>query len=295
MKVRRRFSEKRPPRLKLLQRLYILRTMKHRCAITLFFVFVFAASSGAQTILDEVPFLSSAEAETLASGEGVTRFFFSREEAVLRYAPDTFASPGVSKRVSSMDPTLGLESLYFIPYEKGDTPAAAYEKAAEILFSVSTMEGIEYYSASRERMRTLFTESTVTDAVESGASLDDLSFDRNRRSADYLVRQTDLTFGTHVYRTKFEGDGETLWFSMVNLTKMRYKFIKMVDPEHLEIHLVLKPVRDGILFYGVCSVESISFFGLERNKKDSFYYRIEALETWFETQYRDTNPAVSMQ
>jgi hypothetical protein len=254
-----------------------------------------AATAGAQTILNAVPYITSEEAVTLEKGDGLTRFFFSREEAKLRYAPETFSTEIIAEKVASMDPTLGVESLYFIPYREDESPREAYEKAGHILFSVSSMEGIEYYSASRERMRTLFTESVVIDSVRSDKPVEDLHFDTLPASVDFLVRQTDLTFGTNIYTTSFKGDEETLWFSMKNLTKMRYKFITMVGPESLEIHLLIHPLEKGMLFYGVCSVKSVSFFGLERSKKDSFFNRIEAMENWFENQYHYSNIGQTMQ
>ncbi len=263
--------------------------MNRKTAVLILILAYGTATAGAQTILNAVPYITSEEVSSIENGEGLTRFFFSREEAKLRYAPETFSTGTIAERVASMDPTLGVESLYFIPYRNNESPREAYERAGHILFSVSTMEGIEYYSASRERMRTLFTESVVIDSVKSDKAREDLRFDELPDSVDFLVRQTDLTFGTNIYSTSFEGDEETLWFSMNNLTKMRYKFITMVGPESLEIHLLIHPLEKGMLFYGVCSVKSLSFFGLERSKKDSFFNRIEALQNWFENQYHYSN------
>jgi len=241
---------------------------------------------GAQTLFEAVPYLTGNDAEKLKAGEPLTRYFFSKDEADLRYILDFASAQTLSGKVRSLDPTLGVESLSLMPYPQGASKEQAYEQAAKILFSVSTMEGIEYYSASREKMRTLFTESTVIDSPESGRPLPDPHFETVPRSIDLTLRQTDLTFGTNIYATHFEGDGKTLLLEMSNMTKMKYKFISMVSPGDLSLSIVLYPVDEGILFYGVCSVNSISFFGLERKKTDSFYYRIEALKNWFENRYR---------
>lgn len=213
------------------------------------------------------------------------RFFYSTEEAWPRLIPETFANGTIADQVVSNDPSLGVESLYLLPYPEGEGLGGAWEKSARILFQVESMEGIEYYSASRKRMRTLFTESYFVRNNESREKIDEPRFSAIPESFEQALLQTDLTFGTNIYDTRFDTDGEVLHFSMVNQTRMIYKFIPMVGPGSLIIHLLVYPVDEGILFYGICSVDSISFFGLERSKKDSFFYRIEALQRWFRSRY----------
>ena len=215
----------------------------------------------------------------------LNRFFFSPEDAWPELLPDTFADGNITDQVVANDPTMGVESLYLLPYPEGEGFAGAWEKSAKILFQVSTMEGIEYYSASRKRMRTLFTDSYFIEEQESRKRVPDPLFSTIPESFEQPLLQKDLTFGSNIYDTRFETDGKVLHFSMINQTRMSYKFIPMVGPGGLIIHLLVYPIEEGILFYGVCSVDSISFFGIERTKKDSFYYRIEALQRWFRSKY----------
>lgn len=229
--------------------------------------------------------LSPAQQEKLDREGQLFRFFFSPEDAESNLIPETPFSRDIQNRVAAIDPNLGVESLYLLPYPDGESYQDAVEKSAQILFQVSSMEGIEYYSASRERMRTLFTESRFVDNMENRRPLPDPSFEEIPVYRNFTILQTDLTFGTNIYNTDFYSDAGVLRFSMQNMTKMKYKFVTMVSPEALEIHLLVYPLPEGILFYGVCSVDSLSFFGLERKKKDSFYHRIEALKGWFCDQY----------
>jgi hypothetical protein len=238
-----------------------------------------------QSLEDALPHFSAGEIDELLDQGTLSRFFYSPEDAVLQYLPETFASYMVSESSVAVSPTMGVETLFLLPYPDSEKREESYDKATRILLSFRTMEGIEYYSASREKMRTLFTESVVIESAENEKELPDPSFTSTPSFLELTVRQTDLTFGTNIYQVQFRGDGEAMWLSIRNLTRMRYKFIPMVAPESLLMHLVVYPVDEGILFYGVSSIKALSFFGLERRKSDSFQNRIEAMKNWFRDSY----------
>ena len=68
-----------------------------------------------------------------------------------------------------------------------------------ILLSMSTMKGTQYYSASRERMRTLFAESYVVDGPNRQNRLPDPVVQEIPPTSKLTVLQEDLTFGENLY------------------------------------------------------------------------------------------------
>jgi hypothetical protein len=66
-----------------------------------------------------------------------------------------------------------------------------------------------------------------------------------------------------------------------NLTSMRYLFFRMAKPGDCLTLMLLIPVGDRILFYGVVGAHTGRLLGLERSKEDSFYNRLKAMYGWF--------------
>ncbi len=222
--------------------------------------------------------ITGPEKEILYEKGELTRYFFSGESP--EYFIKTPFLRDLEKRFSSLSPNIGVESVFFHKTDRDISVTEIYS----ILLSVRTMKGIEYYSASRKRMRTLFTESYVIKSKDDPVPIPDPSVKNPDKDITIYVNQTDKTFGKNIYRTDYRSDGKVIWVRMTNETSMRYKFIKMVDPGNISINLFVTKTDGGILFYGITGVKTFSFFGLEKAKKESFYNRIKAMYGWFITE-----------
>ena len=218
----------------------------------------------------------SADEGTLLMKDGeITRYFFHPED--LQYTFDSSFSKEINSQIKALSPNIGVESLFFYKTDKDYSMIDIYN----ILLSISTMEGIEYYSQSRKRMRTLFTESYVIRGKEDDTRVPDFRVTDKLKEISFYAHQTDKTFGENIYKTEYRSDGKTIWIRMTNETPMKYKFIKMVNPGDISINVLIRKVEGGLLFYGVTGVHTFSFLGIERAKKESFYNRIKALYGWF--------------
>jgi hypothetical protein len=153
------------------------------------------------------------------------------------------------------------------------------------------MEGIEYYSASRERMRIFYEESYAIAGPDDREPIPDPLVSEVPREDRIHVFQRDSSFGANVYRVEYVRREDAYLMSMTNLTRMYYGILPVVAPENLEIHITVVETKDGYLFYGACGVSVISLFGLEDRAKDSFYNRIEAIYRWFRGRIEDANTA----
>lgn len=228
-------------------------------------------------------YLSPEERSTLYSSGEISRYFFDTENP--EYLFNTTFSDDFLNEFSNLDITIGVESLYFLKYNEsfngaGVTPLSIYNT----LLSIKTMKGIEYYSQSREKMRTLFTESYGISNLDDQEPLADPVVETIPSFFNRFLLQTDKTFGENLYKSIYRYDKDVIWVNMTNKTKMKYMFIPMLKPEKMSINLFILQIEEGLLFYGITAAETISFFGLEKAKKESFYNRMKAMFIWFSDQ-----------
>ena len=215
---------------------------------------------------------------------GSIKHFFT-DSVDLALAPQVPGLENTRSALEAMEPKVGVEALFLLRERlTGDSEAERDLSLYNIFRSVSTMEGIEYYSASRGRMRIFYEESYAVAGPESREPLPDPTVSEIPRRDRIHVYQRDSSFGRNVYTVEYVRREDAYLMSMTNLTRMYYGIFPVVAPENLEIHLTVVETEEGYLFYGACGVEVISLFGLEDRAKDSFYNRIEALYRWFRSR-----------
>jgi hypothetical protein len=227
-------------------------------------------------------YLGPQTAAALRSAEEIRGSFGG--DAPPRFVPQVPRRADILESVRALGPTLGVEVLaVFAGDAPLDTPEARLE-LYNLLNAVSRMKGLQYYSASRRRLRTLFAESYTIDDPVSRNRIPDPVFSgaippENRA---YLF-QEDLTFGATVYRSAYYYDEQTLSLHTSNLTTMRYLGIPMIKEGASLTWIVLAPLEGKLLFYGLTCGKTASLLGLEKSKarEDSFYYRLKAIFGWY--------------
>ncbi|MCK5200859.1 MAG: hypothetical protein KAR21_21040 [Spirochaetales bacterium] len=232
---------------------------------------------------DILDYLSHENRSTLYSEGEISRYFYDDDQP--EYLFKTVFRNELLNDLSNLDISIGVESLYLLKYSDFNygnsiAPVSIYNT----LLSIKTMKGIEYYSQSRKKMRTLFTESYEIVSPDDLKPVADPVIKIIPQILNRYLLQTDKTFGENIYETVYKFEGSAIWVKMVNTTKMKYKFIPMVKPGNMSVNLFILPMEDGLLFYGVSAAETASFFGLEKAKKESFYNRIKAMYNWFSAQ-----------
>lgn len=188
--------------------------------------------------------------------------------------------------ILAIDPRIGVEVLFLV-----DAPRGINGVDAELLATmqaITTMEGIEYYSASRDRMRTLFYESYVVAGPDADERLSDPRPTRLTASDRIYIYQHDSSFGRNVYELTYTATEDAVRLRMQNLTRMMYRgIIPAVGPEELGLDLVVYPLGDKVLFYGNSAARPVSLLGMEARVQRSFYNRLVALYQWFLSQTSD--------
>jgi hypothetical protein len=150
--------------------------------------------------------------------------------------------------------------------------------------AISSLAGIEYYSASRKQMRTFYEYSRVIDSPESKKVLDDPSFDEPPASLRIYARQKDLSFGDNIYRYDFFTDLDYLIFTQENLTSMRYGIIPALGKNKLRSVAAVIDTGDALLVYAASMADAPSIPGFTERISNSFTNRVAAVLKWFSGQ-----------
>jgi hypothetical protein len=218
--------------------------------------------------------------ERLLAGEEVTHTLWgSRGPELIPAIP---LAAELQQELTALDITIGVEMLRLYDRPEGNLDSEASRLTLyNILRSISSMQGIEYYSATRGRMRTLFAASYAIDDPKTVKRIPDPLVEEVPAYSEAHMFQEDLTFGKNVYRAEYFARDYGIVLKIRNLTEMRYYFLPMVKPEDSLTVLAVLPYEDGILFYGVMAAHTPSFFGIERSREESFYNRLNALYGWF--------------
>jgi hypothetical protein len=173
-----------------------------------------------------------------------------------------------------------LMALDLPPDLAGELPGADIDlHIYNVLHRISTLAGLEYFSASRGRMREFYLTSSVV-AADGTGTLPDPRFTDLRDEYRFVIRQEDASFGNNTYEVVTTPES----ISIRNISPMTYNFIRIADPGDLELQM--RVIRDGdrLLFYAFSSLRAPRIFGIRNKLSNSFYNRITALYTWFADQ-----------
>jgi hypothetical protein len=160
------------------------------------------------------------------------------------------------------------------------------ERAALLngVLAISSLEGIQYYSARRGTMRTFYEYSRVVDSPDSGRELPDPVCPEPPAALSLYARQRDLTFGDNFYEYRYRTGPDFLVFVQRNLTALRLGIIPAVGRDKLRSLVAVIDAGDSLLVYAVSLARSAAVPGLGDRVGSSFTNRARAILGWFNTQ-----------
>ena len=212
-----------------------------------------------------------------------------KDHTELHYAPPAVTEALEALVATGFQSTIGVEGVFYYPRNRnpsffGGTRAPQRLALYNVLRSVSSMQGIEYYSASRQIWRTFFHESYAIASPESTDPLPDPLVTDIPSEAHLYIFQRDSSFGSNRYSATYRYTDESTLLTISNLTTMSYFIFPLVQPEGMQIIISLMPFKEGLIYYGFCAVEVANLFGFEERVYNSFTNRVRALYRWFASQ-----------
>lgn len=178
-------------------------------------------------------------------------------------------------------PIFLAEMLYEIPVGNGDI-----SDISKILRSFSSMEGIEYYSNSRQKYDVLYKECYTISDLKTQSKVPD-NQEKNADGLKLYMFQEDNSFGKTPYEVTYWQTENEVAMNAVNMGPLYVKFIKAVKPENVCITLHVKKDESKIFVYILAQADFASIPMVDEKIKDSLTARIEALFSWFKGQYNE--------
>lgn len=208
---------------------------------------------------------------------------FYERSVSMSLAPAHPFAQDIETGLQDLDPRVGIEISLEIPVAARAFTDSGRVAVFNILRSVSTMEGIEYYSASRGEMRTFYEESYAIESPDNRNRIPDPRVDAIPTESTVWAYQRDGSFGRNVQRLDYRATDGAILVSIENETTMVYTVVPLVRPGNLRTYLLVvpDPVQQVFRFYGNLGVRVPAVFGMEDRARDSFYNRIVALHDWF--------------
>jgi hypothetical protein len=204
--------------------------------------------------------------------------------------PAHAAAEAYRAALAAEKPSVLVEAVFVLPRH---TPEDAAARAAELasvyglMRSLGSLQGIEYWSASRNTWRTFYAESYCVDSPETKRRLADPPAPEPKAvpaSESVFAFQRDLSFGANYYRYDFRSYSDALSVESTNLTRMSYDLIPVMAAGALKTRLLVIQASDAIIFYAASGADAPGIF---RSKLEaSFGNRAEALFRWFSKAYK---------
>jgi len=193
----------------------------------------------------------------------------------------------VNTAIGSLGPSIMVETLYL--YRKPSHLDAASdgwpdEQRVSVfndIMAISSMTGLQYYSASRRTMRTFYEYSYVVDGPNSRNRIPDPVFTRVPAALTLYARQKDLTFGDNIYRYDYATTRDAVYFTQDNITTLTIALIPVISRNNLKTIMAVIDCGDSILIYAVSMAKVLSVPGIWDRVSNSFSNRAEAVLGWF--------------
>jgi len=193
----------------------------------------------------------------------------------------------ISGVIDTLAPNMMVEtlSLYKKPLHSHTDPGSWDETQktgiVNQLLALSTLTGIQYYSASRKSMRTFFEYSRVIDGTNTKNPVPDPVYSVLPGRLTLYARQKDLTFGDNIYRYEYLINRDVVFFVQENVTSLTVALFPAVGKGKLRTVIAVFDCGDALLTYIASMAKVASVPGMGERIGNSFSNRAEAILKWF--------------
>jgi hypothetical protein len=196
---------------------------------------------------------------------------------------DGFIEKLLREAAEVLEPSFLVESLFLYPKPPGAAAGSWSDAERTALYNgslaLSTLAGIQYFSTSRNTMRTFYETSAVIDGPR-GKPLADPVFTRPPAELTLYARQKDLTFGENIYQYTYYAQPGALICILENTTTMAAGIIPAVGKNKLRSVIALFDAGEYLLIYCASMAKAASLPGMNQRVSASFSTRVEAILKW---------------
>ncbi|GHT97122.1 hypothetical protein FACS1894142_0900 [Spirochaetia bacterium] len=190
--------------------------------------------------------------------------------------------------MADLSPGFLVESRYLYRKPAGAAPGMWSDTERTALYNealaLSTLAGIEYFSTSRNTMRTFYETSSIIDGPATKTHRTDPVYWTPPAELTVYAEQKDLTFGNNIYKYEYHARPDALVFVQENDTAMKMGIITAVRAHNLRSVVAVIDAGDYLLIYAASMAKAASVPGLNQRVGNSFSTRAEAMLKWFSGQ-----------
>lgn len=154
---------------------------------------------------------------------------------------------------------------------------------SKICRSISSMEGMTYYSTTRKKEVVLYEKAYMTDGPEGNKIPDQTTGDGNGQISYCL--QDDNSFGECRYKLSYFQEGNQMLAVFENTSIIGLGPFKAIYPGLLKINILVIDCGEDILLYLCCDLDSVKYPGIKAQITDSMTSRMDAVYRWFIKQF----------
>ncbi len=216
--------------------------------------------------------------DRLATGEDL-RASRTGKTGAFSFQPTHAAATAIADDITAEKPDVVVEALFIWkkPFAAKDETLLAYN----VLRAVGTLEGIEYYSASRKKMRLFYEKSYRIGGLRDKTRIPDAAVASVPASETLYVFQKDLSFGENVNRYDYRAGTDWIALETTNETAMGYGIVPVAGAGKVKTRILAIRCDEGILFWVCSSAKATVVPGVRGKLQDSFGNRAEAVFNWF--------------
>lgn len=177
------------------------------------------------------------------------------------------------------------EALYYLPKKDLKKPEQVnIDKVSVACRSVSTMQGIKYYSTTRKKEVVLYDKVfTIANETSSTPVADDITGNANGKTIYCL--QDDSSFGIIRFKIDYFQSNNEILSVFHNVDDVGIGPFRAIMPNKMIINLLVEDCGDSLLVYICADLDSKNFPGIKGQIIDSISSRMDSISKWFISQF----------
>lgn len=221
--------------------------------------------------------------QLLEKGEYRIQYFKESGRDFTLYPQTQLGSLLTKTWTETKDPVFVAESLFLIEKPEGSNQLDT-ALISRIMRSVSSMEGIEYYSNSEKKMKTLYSQSYTIDNLEDKNRIPD-NVDGSAENLSVYAFQEDGSFGDNYYQIDYRQRENEVSMVIRLMEPLKYGLVTAVKANNLVFNIDVLDKGSYLVMYVGAKVKFPAISLLENKLNKSFGSRITALHDWFKSSY----------
>ena len=244
-------------------------------------------ASSALMAVDAKSIVSSSMYDELVKNGSIEKTSFKQTNVSPSLAPNTDLTDACKNLwTGKKSPIFMWEKLYLVPKNQigsGDVSKVTIDKVSEILRSLSTLQGIKYYS-SKKKWEVLYKDAYCIKGPKDRTKVPDDTSGSADGKVIYCM-QNDNSFGKINYKIDYRQTNQEISAVFTNTTGLYVGPIKGISEDNLKISVVAVDCGSDIMVYLLVKSYFPAIGFLEDTMTDSLRARLEALYKWMLSKF----------